>query len=201
MAMEADKGKPLRLKALLLAAGAGRRFGGGKLLAPRGDGRLIDGALAAALAAPVMEVIAVTGADHELLSAHLSRRAPQVRIVQATDWAAGMSASLKAGARAAGEIDGLFVFLGDMPDIPHALLPKLAEALDAGAEAAAPVHKGHRGHPVLLGRALVARLETLSGDRGAAALLPPHMALVACEDPGVLFDVDHPSQLQGPLSP
>jgi hypothetical protein len=24
---------------------------------------------------------------------------------------------------------------------------------------------------------------------------------VACDDPGVLFDVDHPSQLHGPLSP
>ena len=48
-------------EAVVLAAGAGRRFGGGKLLAPWAGGALLDGALAAAFAAPVRRVIVVTG--------------------------------------------------------------------------------------------------------------------------------------------
>ena len=48
-------------EAVVLAAGAGRRFGGGKLLAPWAGGALLDGALAAALAAPARRVIVVTG--------------------------------------------------------------------------------------------------------------------------------------------
>ena len=40
--------KTMRLDAIVLAAGASLRFGGGKLLAPWGEGVLLDGALAAA---------------------------------------------------------------------------------------------------------------------------------------------------------
>ncbi|HEX7947277.1 MAG TPA: NTP transferase domain-containing protein, partial [Phenylobacterium sp.] len=52
-----------RFASLVLAAGAGSRFGGGKLTAPFRDGVLLDGALAAAFAAPVRIVTLVTGAD------------------------------------------------------------------------------------------------------------------------------------------
>ena len=53
------------LEAIVLAAGSGRRFGGGKLTSPRGDGLLLDGALEAAFAAPVRTVSVVWGADEE----------------------------------------------------------------------------------------------------------------------------------------
>ena len=60
-------GVPLadRFEALVLAAGSGSRFGGGKLLAPWNGGVLLDGALPAAFAAPARSVILVTGADGE----------------------------------------------------------------------------------------------------------------------------------------
>ncbi|MFA5600050.1 MAG: NTP transferase domain-containing protein, partial [Phenylobacterium sp.] len=53
------------LEALVLAAGAGRRFGGGKLLAPYRGGVLLDGALAAAFAAPARAGRLVIGTDAE----------------------------------------------------------------------------------------------------------------------------------------
>ncbi|HMO44197.1 MAG TPA: NTP transferase domain-containing protein, partial [Phenylobacterium sp.] len=50
--------------AIILAAGAGRRFGGGKLLAPYGAGVLLDGAVTTALAL-AEAVVLVTGAQVE----------------------------------------------------------------------------------------------------------------------------------------
>lgn len=181
--------KPASFVSLILAAGAGRRFGGGKLLSPFGEGRLMDAAVICACSAPVERVILVTGADARGVAAHARTLSPRLEIVHAPDWANGMSASLKCGVAAAGEVDGVFVFLADMPRIPHAILPLLAQAVTDGAPAAAPVYKGQRGHPALLGRPVLAQIGTLSGDRGAAPLLG-EARLIETEDDGVLFDVD-----------
>lgn len=191
-------------EAIVLAAGSGARFGGGKLLAPFGDGVLLDGALAAAFAAPVSRVILVTGARGEAVEAAArayAQRAGEDRllIVHAEDHAEGMGASLR---RAAGELSpgcaGVFVFLGDMPRVPAAVLGRLAAAVRAGAPAAAPVFQGQRGHPALIGAALLPQLVTLHGDAGARAILKnlgPRLALVEAADDGVLFDVDTPGDL------
>ena len=179
-----------KLDAILLAAGFGARFGGGKLTSPYGGGRLIDGALAAAFAAPVRSVTVVVGADRDV--AAIAMRAG-ARIVEAFDYAEGLAASLRAAiANLAEDCDGAFVFLGDMPKIPHAVLPTLAAALP-GKDAAAPVFDGRRGHPVLIGRGLFKVLMDLRGDVGAGALLSTlgdRLALVEAPDDGVLFDVD-----------
>jgi molybdenum cofactor cytidylyltransferase len=42
------------------------------------------------------------------------------------------------------EVEAVFVFLGDMPRTPPAVLAPLAEAVAAGAPAAAPVFQGRR---------------------------------------------------------
>jgi len=193
--------------AIVLAAGAGARFGGGKLLAPWAGGVLLDGALAAAFAAPVTRVILVTGADAQVggaAKAYAQRTGQTARlvIVHAADHAEGMGASLRRGAAELGPAcEGVFVFLGDMPRIPHAILPVLADAVRKGAPAAAPVHQGQRGHPALLGRALLPQLRELSGDAGARGLLKglgDRLALVEASDDGVLFDVDQPGDLGAP---
>lgn len=179
----------LRLEAIVLAAGLGTRFGGGKLTAPFQGGRLIDGALRAAQAAPAREVTVVTGADPRVADGAAAR------IVHAERYADGLSASLRAGIESLpADCDGVFVFLGDMPRIPVSVLGKLAEALP-GHDAAAPVWDGQRGHPVLIGRGLFEKVMTLTGDAGAGAVLAAlgdRLALVEAPDDGVLFDVDAP---------
>ena len=103
-------------EAIVLAAGAGVRFGGGKLLAPYQGAPLLHAALAAAQAAPVRSVTVVTGAGAEAVSAAVRAFAPEIRIVHATDHAEGMAASLRAGvATLAVDTEGAFLFLGDMP--------------------------------------------------------------------------------------
>jgi molybdenum cofactor cytidylyltransferase len=192
------------LEAVVLAAGFGARFGGGKLTAPWADGVLLDGALAAAFAAPGRSVTVVWGADPAVpvaaqAFAERAGQASRLRLVNAADHAEGMAATLRAGiASLAPDTGGAFVFLGDMPRVPAAVLAKLAEALAAGASAAAPVFEGRRGHPVLFSAPLLPQLLTLTGDEGARAVLQKlGAALVTVEAPdeGVLFDIDLPGDM------
>ena len=190
--------------ALLLAAGAGIRFGGGKLLAPWRGASVLDGALAAAFAAPARRVTVVWGADQRVPEAArvwalAHGQAGRLGLVEARAYTDGLSASLKAGLSALQpDCAGVFVFLGDMPRIPPSVLKPLAKAVAAGAPAAAPAFEGRRGHPVLLGRALFADLSGLEGDRGAGRLLDRLGAAVAsvpAPDDGVLYDIDQPGDL------
>jgi molybdenum cofactor cytidylyltransferase len=192
------------LEAVVLAGGAGARFGGGKLTHPWRGGALIDGALAAAFAAPVRGVTVVTGADGKVEAAARAfaartDAAPRLNIVHCSDHAEGMGATLRAGIAALPpDAAGAFVFLGDMPLIPPAVLADLAAALAAGAPAAAPTFQGQRGHPVLFSAALFPQLRALTGDQGARQVLRAlggGLALVEAPDDGVLTDIDHPRDL------
>lgn len=191
-------------EAIVLAAGSGSRFGGGKLLAPWAGGVLLDGALEAAFAAPVRRVILVTGADARVAAAAEAfagrvGQAARLAIVHAPDHAEGMGASLRRGAaELSPDCAGVFVFLGDMPRTPHAVLAALADAVREGAPAAAPVFGGQRGHPALIGAELIPKLGELSGDAGARGVLKAlgdRLALIEAADDGVLFDVDQPGDL------
>jgi len=192
---------PQALEAIVLAAGMGARFGGGKLLAPWETGVVLDGALAAALAAPVRRVVVVTGHEAERVEAAVRAfsRDPRIHLRRAADYAEGMAASLRCGIAAlAPDADGAFVFLADMPRVPAHVATALAAALAGGAVAAAPLFDGRRGHPVLFGRTLFAELLALRGDAGAREVFARHAAHVAfirTWDDGVLFDVDAPDDL------
>ena len=199
----------MRLDAIVLAAGAGSRFGGGKLLAPwkddvGRDGVLLDGALAAAFASPARRVHVVWGADPAVGEAakRFAERAGdpgRLSLVHAPRHAEGLSASLAAGIGALPhDGDGVFVFLGDMPRVPADLAAAMAKALTPPAMAVAATFEGRRGHPVLFARALWPDLAALSGDKGAGELLRTlgdRLALVPAPHDGVLFDVDRREDL------
>ena len=189
----------------MLAAGRGSRFGGGKLLAPWRGGLVIDGALAAAFAAPVVRVTLTVGCDGPAVAAaarayaERTGQSDRLKTVDAEDWADGMAASLKRGVAALSpETRGVFVFLGDMPRIPVSVPLRLAEALEGAVVAAIPTFQGQRGHPVLLGAGLFASIAGLSGDEGARPIikrLGARLAEVETDDDGVLFDIDAPQDL------
>lgn len=183
--------------ALVLAAGAGARFGGDKLRAPWGGRTLIEASVATAKAAPVEGVILLARPGDVLLDD------PAVRVVEVTEWAEGMAATLRAGIAALPpDAAGAYVFLGDMPRIPAQVLASLAEAVAAGAPAAAPVFEGRLGHPVLFSATLFPELAALTGDRGARSVLErlgDRLARIEAPDDGVLFDVDTSADLGGAI--
>lgn len=199
------KGPRDALHALVLGAGAGSRFGGGKLLAPWPGGRVLEGALAAAFAAPVERVWLTVGADGEAVAAAARGWADGagvsegLGVIAVPHWNEGMAASLRTGVLALPHsVAGLYVFLGDMPRVPPAVLGPMAEALRGGAPAVVPTFEGRRGHPALMGAALFGEVARLKGDQGAKGLLDglgSGLAEVAAPDDGVLFDVDTPADL------
>lgn len=172
--------------AIVLAAGASTRFGGGKLSALLDGEPLIHHAIRAARAAPVARVIVVASAALDI--GEWSDSPPVERLAIDSD---ALSTSLKAGLAAAGQVNGAFVFLGDMPRVPHHVASQLAAALEANY-AALPRHEGRAGHPALLSPRSFTDIAAVTGDRGAGQLLKGRddIAWVDCDDAGVLMDVD-----------
>lgn len=183
--------------ALILAAGAGKRFGGGKLLAPLAGAPVIRRAVEAVLPAGFSELVVATGAEHETITRALEGLA--CRIVPTPDWEEGMAASLRCGLAALRpECKGVFVFLGDMPLVPVALCAELAELAAASGYAARPRVSGKPGHPAAFTRAAFPDLLSLGGDVGAAALLKGRSDGVAYRDTeaiGAVLDIDSPADL------
>ncbi len=192
--------------AVVLAAGRSSRFraeGGleaSKLVALLGGKPLVRRAAEAALASRARPVVVVTGHAREAVEAALAGL--PLAFAHNPDFAGGLASSLKAGVAALPSgVAGALVLLGDMPRIEAALLDRLIDAFTARplALAAAPVHAGRRGNPVLLSRALFVALARLEGDEGARRLLreadPRRIVEVEVESDGVTLDIDTPGDL------
>lgn len=181
---------------ILLAAGSGSRFGGGKLLHPLADGRPLVLAAVAGLQAACGRVVAVVRPGDGELATTLAVAGCEVVI--AAEAARGMGHSLAAGVRAAAGAAGWLVGLADMPGIAPATYRLVAEALGAGHAIAAPVWEGRRGHPVGFAARWYDSLSALAGDTGARALLtaaPDAVYPVPVADPGIILDIDRPADL------
>lgn len=186
--------------ALLLAAGAGRRFGGGKMLATWRGEPLVRAAARAALAASVESCLVVTGCGAPGVEAALEGLGgPRLRVLRAAAWPEGLSASLRAGIAALPpDCAGAVVFLGDMPRIPHELGDRLIAALEAGAAGAEVLWAGRPAHPVAFARRLFPRLMALRGDAGGRQVLSGRrdVARIETDQPGAAFDVDRREDLE-----
>ncbi|MFO1284016.1 MAG: nucleotidyltransferase family protein [Burkholderiales bacterium] len=181
---------------VLLAAGAARRFGGGKLLARLPDGTPVGAAACRTLVGVLPDVVAVVRpGDDELAAALASAGARIVVCPRAED---GMGASLACGVSATPGAAGWIVALADMPWIRPQTVAAVAQAIREGASIAAPFLGDERGHPTGFARAHAGHLVSLTGDQGARALVAgagDSLVRIVVEDPGVLRDVDAPADL------
>lgn len=187
------------ISALLLAAGASRRFGGGlqKLVQDLDGKPVVRWSAEWLIGPPIDEVIVVAGtADHALRDALMGL---DVRIVVNAKAAEGMASSLSAGVAALSPAtDAALVALGDEPLAGREPLTRVVERYrEGGAAIVAPLFRGVRGHPVLFHRAVFPELLALSGDRGARAVAdrdPQRLALVELGVPKPV-DVDTAADL------
>lgn len=181
---------------VLLAAGAGTRFGGGKLLAPLPDGTPIGVCAARTLRAGVDRAIAVVRPEDVSLGTALASEGLEIAAFPRA--AEGMGASLAFGIGKAPAARGWIVALADMPFVRRSTVVAVRRSLEAGALAVAPSFRGRRGHPVGFGAPLFGELVRLAGDEGARAILARiqrQVVLLECDDGGVLHDVDAPEDL------
>ena len=189
---------PPRIAALVLAAGRSRRFGAvNKLLAEVDGTPMVARVVAAATASKAATVVVVTGHQAAKVRAALAG----AEFVDSPDYAAGLSASLRAGLAALpDDIDGAVVCLGDMPRVTAGLIDALIDAFEPaqGAAICLPTHRGKRGNPVLWARRFFAEMAAVTGDTGARHLIGEHADVVCevpCDDDAVLVDVDTPEAL------
>jgi molybdenum cofactor cytidylyltransferase len=110
---------------------------------------------------------------------------------------AGMGDSIGAAARATPDAGGWLILPGDLPLISPQTILAVAQAIMQGAQAAVPVVRGERGHPVGFERAAGEELRNLKGNRGASLVLSARSAIeLIVEDVGCVMDVDTLEQLE-----
>jgi CTP:molybdopterin cytidylyltransferase MocA len=156
------------MRAIVLAAGEGRRFGGAKQAASL-DGRPLLGH-ALALAADLRPIV-VLGARADEVEERVDLSGATV--VRCDAWASGQAASLRAGLGALdADEDGARVLLADQPRLTRAVVDGTLSRRDDGRwDAVRPTFAGAPGHPVLLTRAVIDRAAELAGGDGGRALL------------------------------
>jgi molybdenum cofactor cytidylyltransferase len=190
------------IAAIVLAAGLSRRMGAqNKLLMPwPAGGTVLTATLSQVLASGATPVILVTGHERAEVE-RASFNLPLTRI-HAGDFAAGLSASLRAGIAGVPEAcTGALICLGDMPFVPAAVLRAMLAAFspDAGRSIIRPTFRGQPGNPILWGRAHFAALAAQTGDKGGRDILAasPDLHLLEVETAGILDDLDTPAQFAG----
>ncbi len=193
--MPSPTGGALRsgISAVVLAAGAGSRFGGGKLLAEYRGRPLIEATLLGLREAPVDETIVVVGNDAEGLRGICE--AYGVRLAENPDWAEGMATSVRKGlVSCSPDTRAAVVVLADQPLVGAKAVERLARAYEDGANVAVATYGGKRRNPVLFARGTWPMLgEELSGDEGARSFLKRHPEMVTevpCDDVADPTDVD-----------
>jgi len=169
---------------IVLAAGAGTRFGRPKAEIVLGGERLVDRAVRVLRDGGCAAVVAVVRDGVEV---------PGVVVVVNPDPDRGMGSSLRLGLAAASGTRAVIALV----DTPGIGADAVRRVLAAEAPVVVATYNGRRSHPVVIDRPLWTEVATLAdGDHGARPFMRAHPDLVvevACEgDPA---DVDTPADL------
>ena len=178
---------------ILLAAGSGSRFGGGKLVHPLRDGTPIGVTSLRNLRKALPHVIAVVRAGDDELSGMLAREG--IVVTPCEDAHLGMARSLVCAVRASMNAEAWVIALGDMPYVTPASIGAVARQVAHSGRIIVPAYRGERGHPVGFGSGYRAELLGLEGDEGARSVIKRHareVEIIECDDPGILRDIDSP---------
>lgn len=182
------------VRPIVLAAGAGRRFGGDKMLA------LVDGE-------PLIRVVA--SAYAELCGRATVVIPPDDRLRVALDGIAadivvndrsseGIASSIRTGVASCAPHPAVMIALGDEPRVDRTLVMKVMRLWhEARAPIVVPLYNGEPGHPVLFDGTVYPDLLQLTGDRGARGLIEGMGNRVLSVDAGGHrpLDIDLPEDL------
>jgi molybdenum cofactor cytidylyltransferase len=172
-----------RVGAVVLAAGAGTRFGGAKLSAPL-DGRpIVRHVIDAAVAARLEPIVVVAPPDDGLAGVDLA----PARVVVNPHPGDGLSSSVRIGLRgldaaaAQPKVDAAVILPGDQPRVRPAVIRALVGAASHSPDTPFVVARHARDrspNPVLARREVWRLADELVGDRGIGPLLPSRPELV-----------------------
>ncbi|HUB96733.1 MAG TPA: molybdopterin-binding/glycosyltransferase family 2 protein [Stellaceae bacterium] len=197
---EPDTPRAPRIGALVMAAGRSSRMGTvNKLLININGKPMVRHAVEAVRDAGLAPIVVVTGHQREQVTAALDDL--PVRFAHNPDYAEGLSTSLKAGLGALpGDLDGVLVGLGDMPQVGASDIERLVAAFNPveGRAIIVPTRNGKRGNPILWAKRFIPEMRQVEGDVGARSLIAAYPELVSeieMASDGVLTDIDTPQAL------
>ena len=187
----------MKIALVLMASGAGRRFGANKLLQTVDGLPLVRRVMAACppeLFAPAL----VVSRYPEILS--LAEELGYTPIFN-SGADEGISATVRLGtaaAQAAGA-DGALFAVADQPWITRASVERVMAAFSSHPDTIPALGwQGKKGNPCLFPREFFPELSALTGDTGGGAVIKAHrdrLRLVEAGNPAELLDVDTPADL------
>lgn len=192
--------------AVLLAAGASRRFGNeNKLLMEIEGTTLVRRVAEELLISRAAGVIAVTGFEHDKVREALAGL--EIQFAENPEFASGLASSIKRGISALPEdAEGAMIMLADMPGTTKKLFDGLIAIFEEGLceKIVYPVREdGSQGNPVIWPARYFTELQQLSGDAGAKQLISQNRdaaSPIIINSDDVLDDIDTPDHLESWLS-
>ena len=181
---------------LILAAGESSRMGQDKALLTYGGRTFLEIIVATLHEAGMERVGVVLGHHAEQIQGAVTLEGAEIVINR--DYARGQTSSLQAGLRAleSPSLEAIVLCLVDHPLVSADTVRRLVVSFrQSGAPLVIPTCRNQRGHPVLIGRALLEELKALSPDEGANTVIRKYRdatTFVEVGDEGILIDVDDP---------
>jgi molybdenum cofactor cytidylyltransferase len=186
----------VRIGCALLAAGAGKRFGGGKLLYEIDGEPMIARALRLYAALPFTARVSVTRPE----SVAMRRMAQECGFASAVnpdpERGVGSSAAVATEALLTLEpdLDGILYAVADQPYLTRESVVRLLDMFKEDAERIVSLSfQGTRGNPAVFPSSMFDELSALTGDVGGGAVIRKHPELLRfCEagDARELRDID-----------
>jgi molybdenum cofactor cytidylyltransferase len=192
---------------IFLAAGEGRRFGGGKLLHPVAGVPLYYMGLAQAAASRLDEIRVVTGPETVDLERDIATRGlgnaadeSRIHVLHNPDAPRGMMSSLKTGLAAVqGGCDAAMVLLADMPLVTAIMINTLIGAFEKEPSIVIPECAGRLRHPRVIPARLFPEFMELADDEKGTKIIDKYREETVKVPVGSelnYIDVDTPEDLR-----
>jgi len=186
----------VKIGCVLLAAGAGKRFGGNKLLHEVCGEPMIERALERFSAFSFCARVCIVRPEAETI--HSLARGKRFSAVINPDPDRGVGTSAAIGTKSVlslcPEADGILFAVCDQPNLRHASVQRLLTAFEAHPERIVSLSfAGVRGNPAVFPKSVFGELEALTGDVGGGAVIRRHpemLTLTEAETKDELIDID-----------
>ena len=181
---------PLRVSAILLAAGSSKRMGQPKQLLPLGSKPIIRHCLDNLAAAGIRNTVVVLGQNGSKILDSVKELPVQVVFNKTPD--SEMAESVRIGLRTLhGSSSGVLVHLSDHPLVSVETLKSLVQChVETPDRIIIPLYKGRRGHPTLFPKPVIDEVFDGLNLRDIINRDSSRIRFLNVDDEGVVLDID-----------